>query len=177
MTAVVVDTNVAVVANGRAKQASLACVKACISALVKAVREQIVVADLGLRIFSEYRAHLSPSGQPGVGDMFFKHVWLNQANVQHCELVELHPVSAGDDDFEEFPGDPELARFDRSDRKFVAAAVASKNHPAVLNASDTDWWHCQECLARHGIQIVFLCPELMDRQKLAVRSQLRSGQE
>lgn len=27
---------------------------------------------------------------------------------------------------------------------------------------DTDWWHNRQALAQHGIQIVFLCPQLME---------------
>jgi len=161
MTAVVVDTNVAVVANGRSDHVPLACVKNCIAALATAVRQQVVVADRGMRIFAEYRRHLLPSGQPGVGDLFFKHVWLNQANQQHCELVDIHPVDGLGDDFKEFPDDEELTGFDLSDRKFVAAARASKLDPDILNAADTDWWPYRECLAKHGIRVVFLCPDLM----------------
>jgi len=54
-----------------------------------------------------------------------------------------------------------LARFDRSDRKFVAVALASQLNPNVLNATDTDWWHYRECLAKHGVRVVFLCSDLM----------------
>lgn len=63
--------------------------------------------------------------------------------------------------FREFPDDPELAGFDWDDRKFVAVALAVGADPAILNASDTDWWLGREGLERHGVQVVFLCPELM----------------
>ena len=66
--------------------------------------------------------------------------------------------------FEEFPDDPELARFDRDDRKFVAVALASGTSPPIVNASDRDWWEHREALQVHGIEILFLCPELMPQR-------------
>jgi len=161
MTAVVVDTNVAVVANGKARQAGPACIMACIAALRKALRDEIIVLDRGRQILDEYRRHLSPSGQPGVGDAFFKFLWQNQANPDRCELVDLHPKERSAENFDEFPDDPESAGFDRQDRKFVAAARASKLDPTVLNATDTDWWEYREVLARHDVRVKFLCPDLM----------------
>ncbi len=158
MTAVVIDTNVPVVANGQCPQASLACAKACIATLLRAVRQHIVVADRGLRIFAEYRNYLSLSGQPGVGDMFYKHVWQNQANPEYCKLVDIHPTDADENNFQEFPDAPELAGFDPSDRKFVAAALASGLNPPVLNAVDSDWWNFRAALAVNGVTVEFLCP-------------------
>jgi hypothetical protein len=75
--------------------------------------------------------------------------------------LEITPCKDDADDFEEFPTDPHLIGFDRSDRKFVAVTVASRLHPAILNATDTDWWCFRKTLERHGVPIVFLCPELM----------------
>ena len=64
MKAVVIDTNVAVVANGRAKQADWDCVLACLDAL-DGVRRSLVVLNDKNRILDEYRKHLSARGQPG----------------------------------------------------------------------------------------------------------------
>jgi hypothetical protein len=160
VTALVVDTNVPIVANGRAPQAGPSCVLACIDALDNLrLHQQIVLDNLG-RILDEYRNHLSAKGQPGVGDAFFKWAWQNQGNAAHCEMVDIRPRGNGED-YEEFPDDPELARFDRSDRKFVAVALASHLDPSVLNATDPDWWDYRECLEKHGVRVVFLCPNLM----------------
>lgn len=154
------DTNVAVVANGRTPQAGQKCVEACVSSLV-ALRERhaILVDDRGL-IFDEYRRHLSPSGQPGLGDAFFKWLWDNQCNPDHCRQVRVTPIN-DDRAFEEFPDDSDLSDFDLSDRKFVAVAITSGEAPPILNASDTDWWHHREVLGRNGVEVRFLCPELM----------------
>ena len=159
MGAYVVDTNVAVVANGRAGQAGPPCVSACVSALLEVCRNGTLVLDEGGRILDEYLRHLSPSGQPGVGDEFMKWVWQNQANSSHCERVVIHPSDDDETTFEEFPDDPDLQGFDRSDRKFVAVALASRNDPCVLNAVDSDWWDARVALKRRGVNVRFLCPE------------------
>lgn len=160
MTAVIIDTNVGVVANGRHPEAGIECVESCIRALGDA-RHRVVLVDDGLRIFSEYRKHLSGSGQPGAGDAFFKWLWDNQGNRKHCRHVTITAVAGAEDDFAEFPDDPRLMDFDRSDRKFVAVALASGVSPAILNASDRDWWIFREELTDHGVHVNFLCSALM----------------
>ena len=156
----VIDTNVAVVANGKHEEASDDCVLCCIEALLQARQDKVLVDDAG-QIFGEYQKHLSHAGQPGVGDAFFKWLWNNQANPKHCRQVAIIPDGSAGRVFAEFPDDPELRAFDRDDRKFVAVAIASGETPEVLNAVDTDWWHFQVALVRHGIRIRFLCPDAM----------------
>ncbi len=158
-----VDTNVPLVANGKTEQADLECEVACVRKLIQIQSEQRTLLDDRMLIMGEYRRNLSQSGQPGVGDAFFKWLWENQANEQHCRTVPL--TVHADRGFVEFPDDARLSSFDLSDRKFVAVALASGTDPQVLNASDTDWWHDRQTLAEHGIQIVFLCPELMQMER------------
>jgi hypothetical protein len=153
----VVDTNVIVVCNGRSVQANPACVIACVDALENVKNHGVIVLDDQDRILTEYRRNLSFSGQPGLGDAFFKWIWENQANPNVCERVEIHPRGTGREDYLEFPDDSALVQFDPADRKFVAVAIASKNHPEILNAVDPDWWEFRDHLERHGLQIVFLC--------------------
>ncbi|MFT3790484.1 MAG: hypothetical protein QM741_05275 [Rudaea sp.] len=157
---VVIDTNVAVVANGKHEVASDDCIERCIDALI-AAQQGVVLVDDGFLIFDEYQRHLSHAGQPGVGDAFFKWLWSNQANPSHCRQVEITPIDPAGRVFQEFPDDPDLEKFDRDDRKFVAVALASGETPDILNASDTDWWTFRESLTRYGIQTQFLCQELM----------------
>lgn len=158
MTSVVIDTNVAVVANGRTEQAGLDCVEACLDALDKAQKGLIVLDDMNL-ILDEYRRNLSASGQPGAGDAFLKWVYDRQADARHCERVHITPKPGMEGEFEEFPDDIELAGFDRSDRKFVAAARASRHKPRILNAVDRDWWDFRSALKNHGVHVDFLCPK------------------
>ena len=162
-TEIIVDTNVAVVANGMTEQAGQTCMYACIGKLRQIIEgEHVLLLDSTYLIVEEYRNNLSLSGQPGFGDFFMLWVWESQANRRLCRIVPVTPHDARG--FEEFPDDPDLASFDMDDRKFVAVALASGGSPQVLNASDTDWWHHREPLHRHGVDVVFLCPDLMPRE-------------
>src|SRR5580704_3921062 len=137
MAAYVVDTNVPIVANGRS-HADPACVIACVDVLLEVYSTGVTVLDDAMRILSEYMNHLSLSGEPGAGDAFMKWVWNVQADENRCERVVLTPRYENiADDFAEFPDDPELANFDRADRKFVAVALASRREPIILNAVDS----------------------------------------
>ena len=152
----VVDTNVPVTANGDAPQASAECERACREGLraITAGRVRLVLDDR-FEIFSEYVAHLSLAGQPGVGDVFLKWVHDHQFNPERCDRVPLepHPVRG----YEQFPGDEALADFDPNDRKF--AAVARVSQAPVLNAVDSDWWDYERVLARHGIAVELICDD------------------
>ena len=89
-----------------------------------------------------------------------KWAWNVQADESRCERVPLtRRPGNNDDDFVEFPDDPDLATFDWSDRKFVAAARTSVRRPEVLNAVDSDWAESHHALVRNGITIRFLCPQ------------------
>ncbi len=160
---VVVDTNVPLVANGKAEQADWECVAVCVRKLRQVQAEHRTLVDDKQLIFKEYLKRLSLSGQPGVGDAFFKWLWENQANPQHCRIVPVtvHEVRG----FEEFPDSARLSSFDRSDRKFVAVALASGSSPKVLNAADTDWRDHRQALAENGVDVVCLCPELMEKER------------
>lgn len=157
MKAYVVDTNVPVVANGHSGQADIDCMIACIDALVKVREHGIIVLDSGMEILDEYRKNLRLDGQPGPGDAFMKWAWSIQADRRHCEPVAL-TWDETVDNYAEFPIDPDLAKFDRADRKFVAVALTSENDPVVLNAVDSDWAEHYPALSRAGISILFLCP-------------------
>jgi hypothetical protein len=159
MKAFVVDTNVPVVANGRSKHADYDCVIACIDWLTTIRDDGIVVLDDGMRILNEYMRNLSMSGQPGPGDLFMKWVWTVQADQHRCEQVRLTLRNGESEEFVEFPADAALARFDTSDRKFVAVALKSSKHPEVLNAVDSDWSIHYAALKRVGVSIRFLCPQ------------------
>ena len=156
MAAFVVDLNVAIVANGnKSPQADAVCQLACIHSLIK-VRQNLICLDDGDHILCEYRRHLSPSGQPGVGDEFMYWLCENQYTVDTCERVPIHEHQ--ERGFDEFPDDLALQAFDPSDRKYVAVALASKNHPTILNAVDSDWQDFDEALKKHGVVVEVLCP-------------------
>lgn len=156
---VVMDTNVAVVANGETPQAGPNCVTACIGRIETIQTEETILVDDSGLILREYRRRLQPKGEPGIGHQFF--LWLTDhlGDETRCRQVAVAP--GGERGFAEFPDSDDLRDFDRDDRVFVAVAIVSGAGPPVVNASDTDWWNHREALARHGVEIEFLCPELM----------------
>ncbi len=158
----IVDTNVLVVANGRdTPQASSECVKNCITQLRAIQNHQfILVLDNRFLIIKEYRKNASDSGQPGLGDKFLKWLLINLANPRCCQQVPITPM--GENNFQEFPQDESLSGFDPSDRKFVAVSLAHPEHPPICNAVDSDWRNFKEPLAKFGVRVDFLCPEILN---------------
>ena len=157
MTRCVVDTNVPIVANGRVDPSdggrfpSLPCRLAAIDFLERLLKQGRVIMDLEGEIQREYRRHLNPKGQPGVGDRFYLAVL--QSSPQRVERVELS--KAADGSYVDFPEDPALASFDPSDRKFVA--VARRASAPVAVATDSDWVAAAGALERNGVMIDLLC--------------------
>ena len=157
---VVLDTNVVRVSNGEASQASQGCVDNCNETLTRIRESQRLLVDDRWLILDEYTGiPRNLSGQPGLGDFFVKWIWDNKDNERHCRKVKVTPNA--ERGFDEFPDDSSLAKFDMDDRKFVAVAIASGSAPKILNASDTDWRDYRQELGRHGVEIEFICPELM----------------
>jgi hypothetical protein len=164
---VVVDTNVAIVANNKeTPQASPNCILDCI-AMIKEItaKSRILVLDNSFEIIKEYRHKLDEKGQPGVGDEFLKWVLTNWRNDTYCVTVSITKNEDGLN-FKEFPNtDPELEKFDPSDRKFVAVALAHPSKPTIVNAVDSDWSHFEKALTKHGLNIHNICPEVIKKQK------------
>ena len=155
---VIVDTNVAVVANGGSGQASEECEETCINRLQEITTGEIKLAlDDHRRIIEEYRGNLSPHGQPGVGDAFLKWVETNWTNPRWCDLVPITPVDGLENEFEEFPDDPALEDFDPDDRKFIAVALAHLEKPPILQAVDSKWLDFRDALHRSGVTVEFIC--------------------
>ncbi len=158
---VVVDTNVAMVASRLTTHADERCVTACINRLA-AIRESggLLVDESG-HILREYTRNLGHSGQPGAGHAFAKWAHDYQAIAGMVTCVPIAPITdRGWRRYEEFPNQPTLKGFDKSDQKFVAVALASgkKPPPPILNAVDSDWWDHNAALAKAGVTVEFLCP-------------------
>ncbi len=156
MSRYVVDTNVPVVANGRPnpeddRVPSITCRIAAVEFLQTALHSGKILVDLAGEIQAEYRRHLKPSGQPGVGDRFYQEV-LNSAP-QRIERIDL--PKRDDGEFADLPQELINANFDRSDRKF--AALAKREHAPVINATDSDWLNHRVMLESYGIRVTFLC--------------------
>jgi hypothetical protein len=150
---VLVDTNVPITANDiTASEHKPDCVDACLSALVHIINNCIILLDLDGLIFDQYKINLSFRGQPGVGDQFFKWVFLNQGNLDSSDFVEITDLA------EDYPKDAEFAAFDKDDKIFVAVAVQSKKQPSIINATDTDWLDIETALfAKYAVKVENLC--------------------
>ncbi len=158
MSAYVVDTNVAIAANGRNTHADEKCQLRCIEVLEDICARRVVVVDDGDSIFGEYSRRLSFSGVPGVGDKFFKHVFDHMSGGRRVRRVSITSCSDHRRRFEELPGN----ELDPSDRKFLAAA--SVGCATILNATDSDWSE-QDALTEYlGVAVCQLCPQHAFRQ-------------
>lgn len=153
---VVVDTNVAIAANGRGTHASLACQYECIEFIQVLVspekRTRIILDEPGL-IFTEYSSYLNYKGQPGMGDMFFKYLHDHMYLGKKIRLVPITPISDEARGFDELPQNP----IDKSDRKFLVAAIVAG--AAVVNALDGGWHRQADFIAKLGVNVQQLCPD------------------
>jgi len=150
----VIETNVAISANGKNTHASLECQLACVLFLsdIVAKKEMIAIDELGL-ILEEYAKYLNYSGQPEVGDEFFKYLNDHQYYPQRVARVEVTPNDVEERGFDELP----VNSMDPSDRKFLAVALVSE--AIVVNALDSDWYENIEEINAMGVQVSQLCPE------------------
>lgn len=159
----IIDTNVLIAANGRdCPQVTPKCQLRTGQYLRDIKENGIIVIDNQWLILKEYRNKVNQTGQPGIGDAFLKWVLTNQTNSQRCQQVKIHPSE--DNSFQEFPDDTQLKKFDPSDRKFVAVALAAQDCPPIINAVDSDWAEFYEALTIYGISIEFLCGEIVSPQ-------------
>ena len=122
------------------------------------VARETVAIDDGNLILDEYRNHLNFAGRPGVGDLFFKHVFDHQYQEGRVRRVPVTPTEDDRRGFEELPENT----FDRSDRKFLAVAVAAR--VVVLNAVDSDWGEQQALMDELGVVVKELCPQHVVRR-------------
>ena len=153
--AVIVDTNVVVVANGRSEQASSDCVETCGDRLEEIMRgEEKLVLDNRWIILREYMQNLRSNGAD-VGDRFLGWILANKDRL--CDLVPITPVDGAENEFEEFPDDPALNDFDPDDRKFIAVAVAHSERLPILQAVDSGWWDFRNAFQENGVMIEFIC--------------------
>ena len=160
--AVIVDTNVAVVANGQSPQASPDCIDTCINRLEGIVRgEEKLVLDNGWIILGEYLRNLRSSGEPGAGDNFLRWILMNKAD--RCDLVSITPVDGSENAFEESPDDPALNDFDPDDRKFITVACVHPEKPPILQAVDSQWWDFRDAFRQNGIIVEFICEDDIQR--------------
>ena len=164
MDAVIVDTNVIVIANDTDDKRE-DCRDRC-QDLLQQIRDQreTVILDEGRRIFEEYKRYVKPNTRKGIGDLFVKRLLQNLGNPEICTMVHITPVAGNGNDFAEFPNDDAaLTDFHKKDRKFIAVALAHQRDtgqaPTILLAIDRGWLPFTDALAIHGVNVDLICEE------------------
>ncbi|MEI8374400.1 MAG: hypothetical protein WCJ35_16370 [Planctomycetota bacterium] len=163
MSAIVIDTNVLLVADGQAEQMSPQCRAACVNRLEKVQSDEQVVLDRSWLILGEYGNRLDANRQPTPGSAFLK--WLLQRKMmpQHVCFVTITAMNEEKTIFTEFPSDAVLLEdFDPADRKFVAVANAHGEKPPILQSADCKWLGWESRLASHGIRLEVLCRDELE---------------
>lgn len=170
MGAVIIDTNVMVVANGKASapQAKCKCITHCRARLAEILRgPEMILLDDKKRIIQEYRKNLNQKGRE-FGDRFWQELmrimWRLRKKQNKVIKVRITPLAGNGTDFEEFPNDdPSLKDFHKKDRKFVAVVIAYQhNHgqeAPILQAEDSGWAEFRDALAAHGVQVDSICED------------------
>ena len=164
MDAVIVDTNVIVIANDTDDERK-DCRDRCQDRLQQ-IRDQreTVILDDGWRIFEEYERYVKPNTRKRDGDLFVKRLLQNLGNPDICKMVHITPLAGNGTDFAEFPNEDEaLKNFHKKDRKFIAVALAHQpdvgETPTILLAIDRGWLPFTAALATHGVNVNFICEE------------------
>lgn len=166
MNAVVIDTNVILVAKGMSEQAWPECVAKCQDRLDQIIEgpEKVVIDDnwIILDEYLDYHEDADSTTQTRVGGGFLDWFIRNHKNPEQCVQVTITPTQDGRG-FEEFPDDPVLRNFDPDDRKFIAVAVVYENihqqKALLLQALDSQWYGFREVFIRSGLEIEFICEE------------------
>lgn len=150
----VVDTNVLVVANGRAAQADQTCQLSCVEELARLTREEVVCVDDRGLIMREYARRTGDKGQAGPGTAFYKQVWQKMGDSSRVRLIQVEPVDPEGRGFT----DPVLPPNNlKKDAKFLAVAV--KADAVIVNATDSDWNEHLDLTDRLGVAVRQLCPQ------------------
>lgn len=168
MNAVIIDTNVMVVANGKAAapQATEECVTLCRARLTEILRgSERILLDDKKRIIQEYKNNLNEKGR-GFGDRFWqelvRRIWNPKDYPKKVIRARITPLRGNGTDFEEFPNDDaSLKDFHKKDRKFVAVALAyqhdSGQRSPILKAEDSGWEEFRDALTTHGVPVDSIC--------------------
>ena len=169
MNAVIIDTNVMVVANGKASapQARCKCIIRCRARLAEIMRDsEMILLDDKKRIIQEYKNNLNEKGR-GFGDRFWqelvRRMWQRSGKQEKVIRVCITPLAGNGNDFEEFPNDASLKDFHKKDKKFVAVAIAYQRahgqETPILQAEDSGWEEFRDALATHGVRVDAICED------------------
>jgi len=155
MAELILDTNLPLIAKG-VSNFSAECIEACKGWLDEIFDNQhLIVIDDEYHLLDEYRNSMDSSGPQDYGNRFLKWIYTNQGNPALVKQVHIHSI--GGHDFSEFPESLRQIGFDRSDRKFVALAIANNCQAPIIQAGDSKWIGWQGSLAEHGVNLILPC--------------------
>ncbi len=187
--AVIIDTNIILVANGQNEDANFDAIDRCsreLEAVQKGRHGLLLLDDApdspdASWILTEYQNKSQPWSGQFPGDLFVRWILENQFN--DAVILSIPITPQGDErktsgepvDYEEFPRDPALQNFDLSDRKFVAVACGYQilepdKSAVIVEASDSDFRIARPALKKAGVQLRFLCPNSIKRKGDASRA-------
>lgn len=155
----VIDTNVAVTANGENDAAGPKCVVASARALQAVIASGHLFIDHSGLILLEYRKYLRARGEPGPGDVFLKWLLTHEWGETRVTRVVITPKRENAAEFAELPTPSDGTVYDSSDLKFLAVAAAHPEHPPILQALDSKWWGWRKALSDASVTIYFLCED------------------
>ena len=161
MKAVVIDTNVVLVANKQHPDVSDGCVVACAKRLETVMKSGKLALDDRFLILREYLNKTMPKTGNRPGDAFVKWALRHNANSERVDTVPIKEHNTRG--FESFPDAPDLETFDPADRKFIAVANAHRHKPPIVQAADSKWLDWATALKRHGITVEFICEDDIKR--------------
>lgn len=165
MSAVIIDTNVILVAKGMSEQAWDECVVACQERLDKIIdgEEKVVIDDQRL-ILEEYLNYLedgddtTTSGRSG--GQFLEWFIRNYENPEQCIQVKISPTEDVRG-FEELPD--AFIDFDSDDKKFIAVSIVYENEQhekaTILQSVDSQWYGHKNLFIENGLIVEFLCED------------------
>ena len=125
------------------------------------MKHHLVLIDTHNLATSEYESYCRRSGQPGVGDLFFKSLLDNIANERRVARIEIGSTPEEVD----LALPPSLADFDPSDRKWIALHLIG-SASSIVNALDSDWAQRKDDLETAGVHVVELCPQCLSTRKI-----------
>lgn len=157
---VIIDTNVLIVANRASDQADIECEANAARTLYDAMRNRIILIDTHSLAISEYATYCHRSGQPGIGDLFFKSLLDNIANQSRVIRVD---IGSEPEEIDRLIPD-KLSNFDPSDRKWIALSIAG-SADWIVNATDSDWTQRKDDLDEAGVCVLELCPQCLSTRK------------
>ncbi|MDT0142398.1 hypothetical protein [Microbacterium sp. PRC9] len=115
---------------------------------------EVLLEDTLGHVLTEYKNYMQFSGQPGVGDYFFRWYLQNRWDGRRVDRIELEPSQP----LPQYLPEP-LRAFDPSDHKWIAVYIEG-SADVIVNATDSDWAESRDVLLEHSIRVRELADEV-----------------